>query len=139
MDLAGRIREALGTDFRPAEMSVSVSVPARPDISLGRLYDTHWDLLWFLIPMRVFRPTFDRVFHRNIAGEVEKNLSRLASQWTEAVNEAIGEMTRQAEGHVKEELSTIGRLLMSATSDVPRIAADLERIEALRQRLRLAS
>ena len=50
---------------------------ARPDISIGQVFLFHFDLLWFLIPMAVFRGHFERHFIRQLARQVYVNTSCL--------------------------------------------------------------
>jgi GTP-binding protein EngB required for normal cell division len=127
--LAENVFRTLGTPLQAGELRIEVQEPAAPDISVGRLYDTHWDLLWFLIPMSVFRRSFDRYFRGRVPYEVEKNLSRLATQWSDAIGAAITAMERQAREEVRAQLETIAHLLSQTSMEAPRIEADLAEIE----------
>ena len=55
---------------------IDVMEPCQPDIRTPQSFDIHLDLLWFLIPMGLFRRFFERFFIRGIPREVETNLSR---------------------------------------------------------------
>ncbi|HPX81196.1 MAG TPA: hypothetical protein PLB95_04825 [Syntrophales bacterium] len=76
---------------------------ARPDISIGQVFLFHFDLLWFLIPMAVFRGHFERHFIRQLARQVYVNTSRLAAQWEERINRAIEDMRMQAAADLLRE------------------------------------
>jgi len=45
------------------------------DIIATKSFDIHLDLIWFLIPMVLFRKFFERHFIRGIPRDVEMNLS----------------------------------------------------------------
>ncbi|MEN6319396.1 MAG: dynamin family protein [Syntrophaceae bacterium] len=105
------IEKVLGVKLAEADWKMEVSEPDHPDIKTIRSFDFHFDLIWFLIPMVIFRGLFEKHFIRGIPREVEANLSRLASQWEDLINRAIEEMRKQAVNYVKEELSTIDALL----------------------------
>jgi hypothetical protein len=105
------IEKVLGVRLAPADWKIEVSEPDYPDIKTIRSFDFHFDLIWFLIPMFIFRGPFEKHFASGIPREVEANLSRLAAQWEDRINRAIEEMRKQAINYVKEELSTIDALL----------------------------
>ncbi len=109
--LANNVEKVLGLKLTEVEWKIDITPPPQPDIKINRIYDYHLDLLWFLIPMFIFRPLFERHFLRLIPGEVFVNLSRLAAQWEERINKAIEAMKRQALSYVQEEIATIESLL----------------------------
>ena len=93
------------------EWQIDIVEPDRPDVIATKSFDIHLDLIWFLIPMALFRKAFERHFLRGIPREVEMNLSRLAAQWERRINAAIEAMKKQAISYVREELATIDALL----------------------------
>jgi GTP-binding protein EngB required for normal cell division len=105
--LAREIENALGFRLEGARFDARVEEPARPDVRLSPVFDTHFELLWFLIPMPVFRPLVQRHFLRRIPWEAEKNLSRVAAQWADAAGEVIDGLAREAGTFIERELSTI--------------------------------
>lgn len=109
--LAGEIERALGIRFEGARFDPQVEEPAHPDVRLSPTFDTHFELLWFLIPMPVFRPLVRRHFLRRIPWEVEKNLSRVAAQWADALGASIDGLFRDATGFLERELATIEGLV----------------------------
>ena len=112
--LAGEIERALGIRFEGARFDPQVEEPAHPDVRLSPTFDTHFELLWFLIPMRIFRPLVRRHFLRRIPWEVEKNLSRVASQWADAVGSSIDVLFRDATEFLGREIETIAGLVGEA-------------------------
>ncbi|MCX5637073.1 MAG: dynamin family protein [Planctomycetota bacterium] len=49
------IEKVLGIKLAEAEWKIEVAEPDNPDVSFSRSFDFHLDLLWFLIPMVIFR------------------------------------------------------------------------------------
>ena len=116
--LALEIERALGIRFEGARFDPQVEEPDHPDVRLSPTFDTHFELLWFLIPMRIFRPLVRRHFLRRIPWEVEKNLSRVAAQWADAVGASIDGLFRDATEFLEREVETIAGLVgESGTGD----------------------
>ncbi len=112
--LANDIEKALGVAFAGARFDAAIAPPQAPDVRVGRTFDSHVDLLWFLVPMPLVRPAVRRHFLKRISWEAEKNLSRLAGQWADAVNDSIGAVARQAIDFIRDETATIARLVSEA-------------------------
>ncbi len=126
--LAREIERALGIRFEGARFDPRVEEPAHPDVRLSPTFDTHFELLWFLIPMGVFRPLVRRHFLRRIPWEVEKNLSRVAAQWADAVGASIDGLFRDATTFLESEVETIAGLIGEADAG--------NRLEGIRAALR---
>jgi hypothetical protein len=129
--LSKEIERALGVAFEGARFHAEIAEPRRPDVKVGQVFDSHIDLLWFAIPMGIFHGLFERHFLRLIPWEVEKNLSRLANQWAEAVSASIDGLAGQALESIKSELTTVESLISGATDQRTDIEAALRRIEEL--------
>lgn len=112
--LSGNVEKVLGVKLAEQEWRLTVDEPEQPDIKTARAFDFHLDLIWFLIPMFVFRRVFEKDFLKKINREVETNLARLAAQWEDRINRTIDEMKKQANRYVKDELATIESLLISS-------------------------
>lgn len=112
--LANNVEKVLGLKLAETEWKIEITPPTQPDIKISRTYDYHIDLIWFLIPMFIFRPLFEKHFLRMIPGEVFVNLSRLAAQWEDRINKAIEAMKKQALNYVQEEITTMESLLSKA-------------------------
>lgn len=109
--LGESISRVLGIRLPDADWKIEVTKPEHPDIGVLYAFDIHWDLIWFLIPMLIFRPLFERHFLSEVSWAVEVNLSRLAAQWETRTNKAIETMKNQALAYIAEELATIDALL----------------------------
>ena len=123
------IEKVLGLRMAEAEWKIEVTEPRQPDIKTSRSFDLHLDLIWFLIPMFIFRPLFERHFIEQLRDEVTVNLSRLAAQWENRINKTIEEMKKQALEYVRNELATIESLLSRAhgrSDDIRKMMEELE-------------
>lgn len=129
--LAERIEAALGVSFEGASFHAAIREPAHPDVRVGRIFDVSLDLLWFLIPMALARKPLLRHFRKRIVWEAEKNLSRLSSQWADAVNGSIDHLVRQAMEFLADELSTIERLVARSPDNRDRIRQALAELDAV--------
>ena len=105
------IETVLGIKLSPAEWDISVPEPSHPDVAFAKVFDFHLDLLWFLIPMVVFRGLFEKHFLKRIPEIAQMHLSRLAYQWEIRINRTIENIRDQALRYVQEELATIDGLL----------------------------
>lgn len=128
--LGDNIENVLGVKLAEVDWKIDVIEPKHPDISFAKSFDIHLDLIWFLIPMFLFRHVFERHFLQGIPKEVEINLSRLAYQWEKNVNNSIEAMRTQAVNYIHEEISTIEALLSRThgqTEDIKNLISQLEK------------
>jgi ribosome biogenesis GTPase A len=109
--LGNNVERVLGVKLAETDWKIEVAEPEHPDIKTVRTFDYHFDLIWFLIPMVIFRVFFEKHFIKKIPYEVTANLSRLAARWEDRINRTIDDMRKQALKYVQDELSTIESLL----------------------------
>jgi small GTP-binding protein len=128
--LTGSIEQALGIRFQVEPFEIDFEKPVFPDVAISNLFMFNTDLLWFVIPMFIFRSWADRHFLKRIPFETEKNLSRLASQWTERINAAILKMQRDAERYIRNQLLTIESMLSRTQSQAEEIRMSLLEVES---------
>lgn len=127
--LAQEIEKAIHTKFSGVSFEANVENPKKPDLHLDYVFMTPWEILWFMIPMRLFRPLVNSQFNHRIPREVHKNLSRLSSQWIDAVSISIDNMSRQAIDFINNEIATIENILAKAPDqkkEIERAISDLE-------------
>jgi GTP-binding protein EngB required for normal cell division len=130
MLLNENVQKALGVSLAEAEWDIRIAEPEQPDIRTFRASNYNLDLIWFLIPMFLFRRAFEKRFVEKIPWEVETNINRLAAQWEERINAAVDGMHRQAVQYVRDETATIESLLSGArgrTDEIREMIAGLER------------
>jgi len=109
--LARNIPEPTGVAVSPAAWEAKPPHLADVPAAVGRAFTTDWTLLWWALPMRLVGGLFRRRVLGLVPWEVEKNLTRLARDWAEAVGAAVGDLRTQATSWVEAELATLDRLL----------------------------
>jgi len=119
--LAENVRAVLGIELDRSRVSLDVSAPRMPDTSCGRVFDSHFDIVWFLIPTTVFGPLIRRHFLHHIGFEAEKNLFRLSAAWRESTAAEIARLAGQAGKAIRSELSTLEALLGRQAAESPGI------------------
>jgi len=127
--LAQAIQKALRTTLTGAQFQGEIAEPSHPDVRVGKTFDIPLDLLWFVIPMLIFRPLVNRHLQKQIPWEVEKNLSRLSAQWAEATNRCIDGLARQALEFIRNELAVVERLVSETRDRRQEIEQALERLD----------
>jgi ubiquinone biosynthesis protein UbiJ len=85
--------------------------------------------------MPIFRPLVRRHFLRRIPWEVEKNLSRVAGQWADAMGASIDGLFRDATTFLEREIGTIAGLVGEADAgnrveEIRAALAELDRLES---------
>ena len=123
------IEKVLGITPTSIEWNITVTEPSHPDIAFVHPFDFHFDLLWFLIPMCVFRKFFEGHFQKLLPGIVEIHLSRLAYQWEVRINKTIDDIKDHAMGYVRDELSTIDALLSGMEPRTENISVAIEELK----------
>ncbi len=127
--LEKNIQAVLDVELSPTRWDISVPEPSHPDVAFTKVFDFHFDLLWFLIPMVLFRPVFQRHFLKKVPGIAQIHLSRLTYQWEVRINRTIEEIRDRALTYVQEELSTIDRLLSRTAGQTDDIRTAIKNLE----------
>ncbi len=129
--LAKSIERALRMTFTGANFDAAVRQPEEPDVRVSRVFDISFEVVWFLIPMWLFRPLVNRHFLRRLPWEVEKNLHRLAGQWSQAIAASIDDLARQARDFMRQELATIEGLVSKARDQRPAVEQALAALDGM--------
>ena len=127
--LDNNVQKALGVRLNSPDWVIEVAEPSHPDVAFTKVFDFHFDLLWFLIPMVIFRSIFEKHFLKSVPRVADIHISRLAYQWEVRVNKTIDDIKNQALDYVKSELSTIDALLSGVsgrTDEIRRLMGDLQ-------------
>jgi len=128
--LAEKTQRAYGIRLHTTEVGIALAEPKEPDVHIGKIFDRNWETLSPIIPMFLVKWLVKRHFASKVPYMVEKNLSRLASQWTESVNAALTQIEREAERRLDELIATVERLASTGGAEAPQIRTDLERIDS---------
>jgi GTP-binding protein EngB required for normal cell division len=129
-DRLGRnIQEATGVTISPVVWEVKRPELAVVPVALSPTFMTHWDLLWWLLPMRLVGGLFRRHALGRVPWEVEKHLIRLAGDWAGTVDRSVADLRSQASAWVDAELTTLDRLLGKRQSEAIAFREALRRLE----------
>jgi GTP-binding protein EngB required for normal cell division len=134
--LSERTVSAFGVQLRTTEIELEIDEPRSPDIRIGKVFDRSWESLSAIMPMWLVKGIIAKRFGNRLAWMVEKNLSRLATQWADSINAASATIEREAERRLDELLATVARLTASCVDEAPRIRADLARLNSAREEMR---
>ena len=105
------IQEATGLTISSARWTVERPTVTTVPVAVSRTFMMSWEMLSWLLPMKLFGGMFRRHVIGRVPWEVEKNLTRLAGDWASSVNAAVSNLRQQAETWVDTELLTLERLL----------------------------
>jgi hypothetical protein len=105
------VQRAWGITLYTTEPEIEVQPPRAPDVWVGKIFDRNWELISAIILMALFRGTVERRFAAKVEDEIFKNLSRLTTQWEEAVHRGIHVAEKEARARLDEILATVRRLL----------------------------
>lgn len=133
--LAAHVKAALGVTLTPHEFALEVREPAAPPVDVAFAFDAAFTTIGWLIPLTLFRRPIERNLLRKARYEVEKNLSRLASDWRDRVARGIGELTRQAEQQALDELAALEQTLNQSASKAPELKQAIDELEQFQRRL----
>ncbi len=111
LHLADAVRAALGVEMPPPGWRAEVSPPERPDIDVAPTFMFGFDWLWSVVPLWCVRPIFRAHVRRRLAWEMEKNLSRLAAQWSDALKASITQAAAGARQHTAAQCDMLMNLL----------------------------
>ncbi|MDD3474197.1 MAG: hypothetical protein PHS86_15560, partial [Syntrophaceae bacterium] len=123
------VEKALGIRLNSPDWVIEVSEPSHPDVAFTKVFDFHFDLLWFLFPMFIFRRLFEKHFFKSVPRVADIHISRLAYQWEVRINKTIDDIKNQALDYVRNELSTIDALLSRVsgrTDEIHKTIDDLQ-------------
>jgi GTPase Era involved in 16S rRNA processing len=129
------IEKVLGVKPNSVNWVIEVSEPTHPDVAFTKTFDFNFDVLWFLIPMFIFRGVFEKHFIKQIPRVAGIHLSRLAYQWEVRINKTIEEIKEQALEYVYNELSTIDALLSEAGGRTDEIRTAVNELKELLEKL----
>ena len=113
----GNIKKVLNVSLPSDEFSLEVEPVEKPGISTSWAFESHIDLLWFVIPMFIFRGYFKKHFRKQLSAEIEKNLYRLAAQLTKNINEGIEKLHQKSFEYITNQLALIEGLLSEKSDD----------------------
>ncbi len=126
-----RLQEVLGITLHDLPIELPLPSLERPDVSVYWAFESNLDLLWFLIPMPLFRKRFGKVFRNRIDLEVEKNIYREISLLTEMLNQSITTMRDATLALLRDDLITAEKILSSHEDETGELEKKIQKISAL--------
>lgn len=129
--LSRNIREAMGILISPVDWEPKTPALHSVPVVLSSTFSTHWDLLWWVLPMWLVGGVFRRHVVGRVPWEIEKNLTRLAGDWSGAVNLAVADLGGQAVDWVDAELAMLDRLLGQPQMEAVQCRAALEAVDEI--------
>jgi len=127
--LDNNVQKALGVKLNSPDWVIEADEPSHPDVAFTKVFDFHIDLLWFLIPMFIFRGAFEKHFLKNVPRVASIHISRLAYQWEVRINKTIEDIKNQALNYVRNELSTIDALLSRVSGRTDEIRKTIDDLQ----------
>lgn len=134
--LSLNVERALQVSFGGARFEVAPLQLSHPDVRVDRAFDVPLDLIWFLVPMPIFRGLIYRRLRGQLAWEVEKNLSRLAVDWADAAATTVADLAEQARSFIGDELATLDELIAHSADERPRVEETLRELQLIEVALR---
>jgi len=129
--LSKHVESVLGIPFAGTTFTAEIRPPEEPDVQIGRIFDIPVDLIGYLTPMWLLRGPINRHLSRRLSWEAEKNLYRLANQWTEAAGKSIAQLAQEAVQFMRSELNEVTRLTAANNSNCHELAEALTEVESL--------
>jgi hypothetical protein len=145
--LSEEVLRIFGLALRTTETEIDIKPPSAPDVSISKVFNHDWELIFSLVPMSLVRSMVERQLSERVEDEVRKNLSRLTSQWEEIVCGAIRSAEQEAHHRIEELVLTVQRLLSSEDSGqteairvhIRQLQVEIERLSARKEPARNCS
>lgn len=128
--LSDQTYRAFGVPLRTSESEIVIEEPRTPDIYIGKIFDRNWELLSPIAPMSLFKPLVRRHFAGDVPFMIEKNLSRLATQWDESIRAAMMQILKEAIRRLDELINAVERLISTTGDEAPKLRTDIERVNS---------
>lgn len=109
------IKKILGLELPVAELTMTLQPLKNPDVSISWAFDIQINQLWFLFPNFLFGRLYKRHFRNKIPDEVEKNIQRLISDYTGAIQAEMAAIQGATYAFIRDEIATIKNLLSGET------------------------
>ena len=135
--LSDKTERAFGVPLRTTESEIEIEEPHIPDVYIGKVFDRNWEMLSPIAPMWLVKPLVRRHFDDKVPYMIEKNLSRLTTQWDNSIRAATTQILKEAHRRLDELIETVERLITTAQNDLPKIRTDLELIDSFSQTLKV--
>jgi small GTP-binding protein len=127
--LNDKIFEVLQIRMKNEDIKIQLKPIKQPNTHISWAFDTKIELLWFLIPMFIFRKAFLKHFRNQIFYEVEKNLYRFTSELSKNIVDELKRMSDFVVKYIDTEISTIENILTNNTNEYDIVENQLQQIK----------
>ena len=121
--------KALGARLPRGRFESELEKLPLPDVKVSQAFDSHLELLWFLIPTWLFKKAFLKHFDGQIPFETEKNLTRMAMQLLKNLNSKTEKAMNAALEHARTIQNTVERSLSTSPEDLSEIEAAIKTLK----------
>jgi GTP-binding protein EngB required for normal cell division len=127
--LGHNVQQSVGITISPATWEVSPPHLKVLPVAVGRTFMLSWEMVSWIVPMSLFGGLFQQHLRHRVPWEVQKNLSRLVSDWCVATERALTPLRLSAVRWVETELATLDRLLRQQPPEVSAFREAMRRLE----------
>lgn len=127
--LDGHVRRALGVEFQPPVVSPPDPEPEPVDVVLAPVFDSHLELLSWMVPMPLVRPLVHRHFLRLVRWQVEKNALRLGYATSAAATTALRRLAADCAVAIDAQVAACERLVDATGDDGAAVRAALRELD----------
>ncbi len=131
MRLHDRIFEVLGVKLDDKRINLEIQKVESPNTAVTWAFDTKIELLWFIVPMFIFRKPILKHFRKQINDEVEKNLYRFTSEVTNKLNKAVSVTADNVFERIENDLDTILHLTKTSSHNIQELETVLEELRQM--------
>ncbi len=123
------MKKVLGVTLPDEKIEVEVEFMKKANISVSWAFESHIDMLWFLIPMPLLRNRFKKYFLKQIPYEVDKNLHRFVSLRTLDIQREVEKLYNRSLDYVTSQLTRIQNILEMELPELEKLKKQLEMLD----------
>ncbi len=127
-----RIQKVLNITLPEEAYTIKIEPLVRPDINTSWAFESHIDMLWFLIPMRLLRNMFLKNFLKQLPSETEKNLRRLIAWLNKNMLQAVDDAHNESLNYIIYQLDNIEKLVLQENTDINSLTEAVSKLENYR-------
>ena len=127
-----RIQKVLNITLPEEAYTIKIEPLVRPDINTSWAFESHIDMLWFLVPMRLLRNMFLKNFLKQLPSETEKNLRRLIAWLNKNMLQAVDDAHNESLNYIIYQLDNIEKLVLQENTDINSLTEAVSKLENYR-------
>lgn len=124
-----RIQKVLNITLPEEVYTIKIEPLVRPDINTSWAFESHIDMLWFLIPMPLMRNMFLKNFLKQLPSETEKNLRRLIAWLNKNMIQAVEKAHSESLNYIFYQLDNIEKLVLQENTDINSLTEAVSKLE----------